>query len=89
MKSRVQFERRELGVELVKDTDVMPVDPTACLPQNILKANPEVRHLSDHILDNTLFCTIFGSQCFSSPREIQKFRSIPFKASLTAGKFYA
>ena len=25
---RVQFDRRELGVELVKDVDVMPIDPT-------------------------------------------------------------
>ena len=29
---RVQFDRRELGVELVKDVDVMPIDPTENLP---------------------------------------------------------
>ncbi len=29
---RVQFDRRELGVELVKDVDVMPIDPTDNLP---------------------------------------------------------
>jgi len=42
----VQFERRELGVELVKDTDVMPVEPVICLPQDILQASPKVRHSS-------------------------------------------
>lgn len=41
---RVQFERRELGVELVKDTDVMPVEPVICLPQEILAASPKVSH---------------------------------------------
>lgn len=30
--ARVQFDRRELGVELVKDVDVMPIDPTENLP---------------------------------------------------------
>jgi hypothetical protein len=39
---RVQFERRELGVELVKDTDVMPVEPVICLPQDVLQASPKV-----------------------------------------------
>ena len=39
---RVQFERRELGVELVKDTDVMPVEPVLCLPPEILQASPKV-----------------------------------------------
>ncbi|KAK9820084.1 hypothetical protein WJX72_005985 [[Myrmecia] bisecta] len=29
---RIQFDRRELGVELVKDIDIMPLDPTECLP---------------------------------------------------------
>ena len=28
----MQFDRRELGVELVKDVDVMPIDPTENLP---------------------------------------------------------
>ena len=32
MSCRVQFDRRELGVELVKDVDVMPIDPTDNLP---------------------------------------------------------
>lgn len=33
---RVQFDRRELGVELVKDVDVMPIDPTESLPSGLL-----------------------------------------------------
>ena len=33
---RVQFDRRELGVELIKDVDVMPIDPTENLPANML-----------------------------------------------------
>ncbi|BDA45560.1 probable protein lin-9 homolog at C-terminar half [Coccomyxa sp. Obi] len=32
---RVQFDRRELGVELVKDVDVMPIDPHESLPAGI------------------------------------------------------
>lgn len=32
---RVQFDRRELGVELVKDVDVMPIDPHESLPSGI------------------------------------------------------
>ncbi|EIE20316.1 hypothetical protein COCSUDRAFT_67577 [Coccomyxa subellipsoidea C-169] len=32
---RVQFDRRELGVELVKDVDVMPIDPHESLPSSI------------------------------------------------------
>jgi hypothetical protein len=34
--TRVQFDRRELGVELVKDVDVMPIDPTESLPSGLL-----------------------------------------------------
>lgn len=33
---RVQFDRRELGVELIKDVDVMPIDPTENLPVSML-----------------------------------------------------
>ncbi|KAK9790510.1 hypothetical protein WJX73_001100 [Symbiochloris irregularis] len=33
---RVQFDRRELGVELIKDVDVMPIDPTENLPASML-----------------------------------------------------
>ena len=32
---RVQFDRRELGVELVKDVDVMPIDPHESLPAGV------------------------------------------------------
>jgi hypothetical protein len=32
---RVQFDRRELGVELVKDVDVMPIDPHESLPASL------------------------------------------------------
>lgn len=32
---RVQFDRRELGVELVKDVDVMPIDPHDSLPSGM------------------------------------------------------
>lgn len=31
----MQFDRRELGVELVKDVDVMPIDPHESLPSSI------------------------------------------------------
>ena len=33
---RVQFDRRELGVELIKNVDVMPIDPTENLPVSML-----------------------------------------------------
>lgn len=33
---RIQFERRELGVEMVVDTDIMPVNPLECLPAALL-----------------------------------------------------
>jgi hypothetical protein len=36
---RVQFDRRELGVELVKDVDVMPIDPLDSLPPTLLSAS--------------------------------------------------
>jgi hypothetical protein len=36
---RVQFDRRELGVELVKDVDVMPIDPLDSLPPSLLSAS--------------------------------------------------
>lgn len=39
---RVQFDRQELGVELVRDTDVMPVEPWNCLPSSILRHRPEL-----------------------------------------------
>ncbi|KAK9868217.1 hypothetical protein WJX84_002502 [Apatococcus fuscideae] len=37
---RVQFFRRELGTEIVKDVDVMPVDPTDNLPPALLAMQP-------------------------------------------------
>ncbi|KAI3433426.1 hypothetical protein D9Q98_003241 [Chlorella vulgaris] len=39
---RVQFDRQELGVELVRDTDVMPVDPYENLPPALLAARPHM-----------------------------------------------
>ncbi len=39
---RVQFDRRELGVELVKDIDVMPIDPGDCLPPTVLAAERDL-----------------------------------------------
>lgn len=36
---RVQFDRRELAVELVKDVDVMPIDPLESLPPALLAAS--------------------------------------------------
>ena len=39
---RVQFDRRELGVELVKDIDVMPIDPGDCLPPTVLAAQRDL-----------------------------------------------
>lgn len=39
---RVQFDRRELGVELVADVDVMPVDAGDCLPPAVLAAQPRL-----------------------------------------------
>jgi len=38
----VQFDRRELGVELVKDIDVMPIDPGDCLPPTVLAAERDL-----------------------------------------------
>ncbi|KAK9835338.1 hypothetical protein WJX81_003256 [Elliptochloris bilobata] len=35
---RIQFDRRELAVELVKDVDVMPLDPTQLLQAELLEA---------------------------------------------------
>jgi len=35
---RIQFDRRELGVEPVRDTDLMPADPWLNLPSNITDA---------------------------------------------------
>lgn len=37
---RIQFDRRELGVELVRDSDIMPADPAENLPPSLLAANP-------------------------------------------------
>ena len=39
---RVQFDRRELGVELVKDVDAMPIDPGDSLPPDALAAEREL-----------------------------------------------
>ena len=39
---RVQFDRRELGVELIKDVDVMPIDPTESLPAAVLAEHPQL-----------------------------------------------
>ena len=36
---RVQFDRRELAVELVKDVDVMPIDPLESLPPSLLASS--------------------------------------------------
>lgn len=33
--SRVQFDRADLLTEAVRDVDVMPVDPTDCLPAHL------------------------------------------------------
>ena len=38
----MQFDRRELGVELVKDIDVMPIDPGDNLPPTVLAAEREL-----------------------------------------------
>jgi hypothetical protein len=40
---RVQFDRRELGVEMVADVDVMPCDPLEALPPDLLAAHPNLR----------------------------------------------
>jgi len=37
---RVQFDRRELGVELVRDTEIMPVEPWENLPLTMLASRP-------------------------------------------------
>ena len=39
---RVQFDRRELGVELIRDVDVMPCNPTHNLPVSMLSQNPHL-----------------------------------------------
>ena len=39
---RVQFDRQELGVELVRDIDVMPVEPWVCLPPAMLERRREL-----------------------------------------------
>ena len=59
----MQFDRRELGVELVKDVDVMPIDPTENLPSifapmmvisSLLFLPPTLMPLSPAILANTV-----------------------------------
>lgn len=37
---RIQFFRRELGTEIVRDVDVMPVDPNDNLPPALLAMQP-------------------------------------------------
>lgn len=37
---RIQFDRRELGVELIGDVDIMPADPGECLSPASLEADP-------------------------------------------------
>lgn len=39
---RIQFDRRELGVEVVRDVDVMPSEPWANLPLAMLAARPKM-----------------------------------------------
>ena len=39
---RVQFDRRELGVELIRDVDVMPCDPTENLPLSMMPQNEDL-----------------------------------------------
>lgn len=38
----MQFDRRELGVELVKDVDVMPSDPGETLPLSVIAGRPSL-----------------------------------------------
>ena len=39
---RVQFDRREMGVEKVRDVDVMPINPTENLPASFVTAHPHI-----------------------------------------------
>ena len=39
---RIQFLRRELGVEPVRDVDVMPANPIEYMPDKILETYPHV-----------------------------------------------
>lgn len=39
---RVQFDRRDLGTELVQDIDVMPMDPSENLPLSFLADSPPI-----------------------------------------------
>ena len=49
----MQFDRRELGVELVKDVDVMPIDPLEALPPALLASTGHIvlngRHAYDGV----------------------------------------
>ncbi|KAL6778067.1 hypothetical protein ACKKBG_A16795 [Auxenochlorella protothecoides x Auxenochlorella symbiontica] len=47
---RVQFDRRELGVELVRDTDVAPADPAENLPPAYATQPPERRVLNGRLI---------------------------------------
>ena len=77
---RVQFDRRELGVELIRDVDVMPSNPTHNLPVSMLQQNPSLVSpllaacaaqasfqacLQPHGLVRRI---IFSAHCFVSPR---------------------
>lgn len=39
---RVQFDRREMGVERVRDVDVMPINPTENLPASFIEAHSHI-----------------------------------------------
>ena len=39
---RVQFDRREMGVERVRDVDVMPINPTENLPASFIESHSHI-----------------------------------------------
>lgn len=40
--ARVQFDRREMGVERVRDVDVMPINPTENLPASFIESHSHI-----------------------------------------------
>lgn len=40
--NRVQFDRREMGVERVRDVDVMPINPTQNLPASFIESHSHI-----------------------------------------------
>lgn len=67
----MQFDRRELGVELVKDVDVMPIDPNESLPSGLAvnAVRPSSLHAyhSCRLVCRVLLATLFLLRVMRAP----------------------